>query len=440
MPLNPRQALTATPYSAFSLAPWATSGNNVYYNAGKVGIGTSTPADKLTVSQGDLRVDRGTLTTNQQAILTLNGARTGGTNPFASIEFSNFDSDSSAVDYTGARILSQNADGDADSGDLRFFTKATTDANPVQRMIIGTTGNVGIGTTAPTSPLGFRNADERKITYFDNSGSGYFGVDLSSGQLRQWVGNGGNFQIGNYNSTDGTFVERMRVDGTSAGGSMHMVNAAGAERASVTVNSVDCGDLQLKGPNGNVNVWMTNVAGSNDNGWIGVYDSTGTAKAGLYVDSAGSGMMFTGIIQISGGSDIAEPFDVSAAQEIRPGMVVAIDPERTGELRLSTTPYDRTVAGVISGAGGVKPGMTLRQTGSAADGKHPVALTGRVYCYVDADAGGPVRPGDLLTTSGTPGHAMRVNDHARAAGAILGKAMSSLEKGRGLVLVLVSLQ
>jgi hypothetical protein len=58
-----------------------------------------------------------------------------------------------------------------------------------------------------------------------------------------------------------------------------------------------------------------------------------------------------------------------------------------------------------------------------------------------ADAGtGPIEPGDLLTTSDTPGHAMRVVDHDRANGAILGKAMTSLDEGRGLVLVLVSLQ
>ena len=35
---------------------------------------------------------------------------------------------------------------------------------------------------------------------------------------------------------------------------------------------------------------------------------------------------------------------------------------------------------------------------------------------------------------------MKATDQARTAGAVLGKAMSSLESGRGLVLVLVSLQ
>ena len=47
---------------------------------------------------------------------------------------------------------------------------------------------------------------------------------------------------------------------------------------------------------------------------------------------------------------------------------------------------------------------------------------------------GPIEPGDLLTTSNVPGHAMKVSDYERAQGAILGKAMSSLESGRGPVL------
>ena len=81
----------------------------------------------------------------------------------------------------------------------------------------------------------------------------------------------------------------------------------------------------------------------------------------------------------------------------------------------------------------------MGQPGTLADGEHLVALAGRVYCWVDASYGA-IEPGDLLTTSDTPGHAMKVTDHAQAQGAILGKAMSSLEGGRGLVLVLVSLQ
>jgi hypothetical protein len=120
-------------------------------------------------------------------------------------------------------------------------------------------------------------------------------------------------------------------------------------------------------------------------------------------------------------------------------MVVSIDPEHTGKLQLSTRAYDSQVAGVISGAGGVKPGMIMSQEGTLADGKFPVALTGRVYCWVDA-AYGAIKPGDLLTTAPTPGHAMKAVDREKAQGAIIGKAMTGLKEGKGLALVLVTLQ
>lgn len=155
-----------------------------------------------------------------------------------------------------------------------------------------------------------------------------------------------------------------------------------------------------------------------------------------------AGTTTTNTLDILGGSDIAEPFEVQGTLDVsepQPGMVVSINPEAVGELRIANSEYDRTVAGIISGANGVNVGMTLRQVGSVADGKHPVALTGRVWCLVDADQG-PVVAGDLLTTSSTPGHAMKVKDHARASGAVIGKAMSSLDSGRGMVLVLVNLQ
>jgi hypothetical protein len=60
---------------------------------------------------------------------------------------------------------------------------------------------------------------------------------------------------------------------------------------------------------------------------------------------------------------------------------------------------------------------------------------------VQADASnGAIHPGDLLTTSGTLGHAMKVTDHAKAQGAVLGKAMTGLSAGKGTVLALVTLQ
>lgn len=156
--------------------------------------------------------------------------------------------------------------------------------------------------------------------------------------------------------------------------------------------------------------------------------------------SSGKGRIITDELEITGGSDLSEQFDIeSASTEVQPGVVVSIDPDHAGRLCVSTTAYDRRVAGVVSGAGGVRTGMMMGQSGSLADGAHPVALSGRVYVRADV-SNGAIKPGDLLTTSGRAGHAMKVIDHDKAHGAVIGKAMTELDDGTGLVLVLVNLQ
>ena len=127
-----------------------------------------------------------------------------------------------------------------------------------------------------------------------------------------------------------------------------------------------------------------------------------------------------------------------SSQEIPQGAVVIIDRKNPGRLKTSDHAYDTKVAGIVSGAGGINPGVQLKQEGVLENGQN-VALTGRVYALADASTG-PIEPGDLLTTSDVPGHAMKVTDHAKAQGAILGKAMSALQEGKSMVLVLVTLQ
>lgn len=142
-------------------------------------------------------------------------------------------------------------------------------------------------------------------------------------------------------------------------------------------------------------------------------------------------------LTIRGGCDIAEPFKMSD-KEIPKGAVVIIDESNPGHLKMSEQSHDRRVAGIISGANGVNTGVQLTQEGMFENGQN-VALSGRVYAQADT-GNGAIKPGDLLTTSDVPGHAMKVTDHSKAQGAILGKAMTSLEKGKGYVLVLVTLQ
>lgn len=165
------------------------------------------------------------------------------------------------------------------------------------------------------------------------------------------------------------------------------------------------------------------------------------APGGLAINCDGEAQVR--VLTIIGGSDLAEPFDVASPSDAPavPGMVVVIDPANAGKLAVSCGAYDTKVAGVISGANGLMPGLTLRaREQQHADGDFAVAMTGRVWCLVDATET-PIEPGDRLTTSAVPGHAMKVLDSQRADGAVIGKAMTPLAKGeRGLVLVLVNLQ
>jgi hypothetical protein len=202
---------------------------------------------------------------------------------------------------------------------------------------------------------------------------------------------------------------------------------------------------------GGINAW-TRIEFANGNGQWDVGTSRGYNGDQLYFarDGAASaaftiqptGDAFAGgnlsvcTLTIRGGCDLAEPFPMQ--DEIERGSVVVIDSEHPGQLKLSARAYDTRVAGIVSGGNGINPGIALHQEGALESGQN-VALTGRVYAQADA-AFGAINPGDLLTTSDTPGHAMKVTDHAKAQGAILGKAMSSLKEGKGMVLVLVTLQ
>lgn len=142
-------------------------------------------------------------------------------------------------------------------------------------------------------------------------------------------------------------------------------------------------------------------------------------------------------LTIYGGADLAEPFAMSH-ENVEPGSVVIIDDENPGKLRMSHSAYDKKVAGIVSGADGIRPGISMIQEDMLEAGEN-VALSGRVYVKANNSAG-DIQPGDLLTTSAIPGEAMKASDHDRSQGAILGKAMTELSDASGMVLVLVTLQ
>jgi hypothetical protein len=150
---------------------------------------------------------------------------------------------------------------------------------------------------------------------------------------------------------------------------------------------------------------------------------------------------FQGDVQVDGdiflpGADCAEQFDVADQEDIEAGEVVVVDKE--GALHKCREAYDRKVAGVVSGGGKFRTAIVLDRQQSLRK-RLAVALVGKVYCNVDAKYS-PIEVGDLLTTSPTPGHAMRAGDATRAFGAVIGKALAERLTGTGLLPVLVCLR
>jgi hypothetical protein len=142
-----------------------------------------------------------------------------------------------------------------------------------------------------------------------------------------------------------------------------------------------------------------------------------------------------------GGSDFAESLPVAGdPASYEPGHVLVISLERPGGVEKCSRPYDSLVVGVYSTRPGFLGADKDGATEVAAD-EVPVAVLGIVPVKV-TDENGPIQPGDLLTTSSTPGHAMRCEGLELCFGRTLGKALEGLPAGQrsGVIRVLASLQ
>jgi hypothetical protein len=122
---------------------------------------------------------------------------------------------------------------------------------------------------------------------------------------------------------------------------------------------------------------------------------------------------------------------------LAPGDVVEIDSKNGAAFRLSSHPNSSSVGGVIS----TRPGVSLNTSTTeheAASGMPRLALSGRVPVKATSE-NGTIRPGDLLVSSSTPGHAMRAPESPRA-GTVIGKAMQALNSEIGEIEMLVMLR
>ena len=169
----------------------------------------------------------------------------------------------------------------------------------------------------------------------------------------------------------------------------------------------------------------------------------GVSKSGVGVFGQGGRLagFFEGDVEVTGdirltNADCAEDFDIFGTLKVEPGTVMVLG--ENGALCQCQEAYDKRVAGVISGAGDYKPGIVLDKRESSAN-RQPIALLGKVYCKVDAQFGA-IEVGDMLTTSPTPGYAMKTTDPFQAFGAVIGKALRALPSGQALIPILIALQ
>ncbi|MGD0811984.1 MAG: hypothetical protein ABSA83_00095 [Verrucomicrobiota bacterium] len=252
-------------------------------------------------------------------------------------------------------------------------------------------------------------------TGFDNVAIGFAALQANTGYYNTAIG------------ASALEANTVDIENTAIGTSALQQNSSGENNIAI---GFEAGGSLTSGSD---DIYIGNVGVNGESGIIRI--GTPGTQTQAYI----AGTFNCSILAITGGSDLAEPFEVSSpARDIPLGSVVVIDEEHTGHLKVSSRAYDTRVAGVLSGANGIHPGIEMQQQGLLEGGQN-VALSGRVYALADA-AYGPIQPGDLLTTSDTLGHAMKVKKHGKAQGAILGKAMSGLKQGRGMVLVLVALQ
>lgn len=327
------------------------------------------------------------------------------------------------------------------SGTRNYIAKFTDTSTIGDSAIYENLGKVGINTATPQARL--EVVGNEPAGYIQLEPGMFYGTYSAGVTLHEWRDHN-KLWLSAYDESFGNLIGTYDpAGGTSQGlGIMGGSYMAPFERFVVNADETFLGYSRYPGT-GNPCIGGNGVGNLYVRGNIGVGTTEPDARLTVKL-GAGEGAVLKGynasgevIVEIGEGLDYAEVFP-TAQDQLPSGTVMSIDPDHPGNLMMSTTAYDRRVAGIIAGANGIDSGVRLGSRGE--DGDQPVALAGRVYCNVDTQYGA-VHAGDLLTTSPTAGHAMVVKDFSAAHGAILGKAMEGLPAGqKGQVLVLVTLQ
>ena len=225
----------------------------------------------------------------------------------------------------------------------------------------------------------------------------------------------GNISGGNVSGTRGAFTNLAGTLETAAQTNITSVGTLGSLSVTNNItlggNLIDTGALDIStGSNGNISL-SPNGAGV----IVAAKDIVNGQANG--VGNIGSATTFFNTVFAKATSaqyaDLAEMY--VSDQDYQPGTVVEFG--GTHEITISTQSHSTAVAGIVS----TNPSYLMNST---QQGEHvlPVALTGRVPCRVQ----GPVRKGDVLVASSTPGVAQRIGMNWQP-GCVIGKSMEVIE-------------
>ncbi len=313
---------------------------------------------------------------------------------------------------------------------------------------------------------GVAGESDNSVGVFGKGGPGQFGVhgvcDTGHGVQGDSIGSRG--VVGTSQTAQGVLGTSVKGEGV-VGGAGSGIGVKGDSDSGIGVHGRSNQDVGVMGFHGDPRLQeiqlpglsQVGVFGASENG-AGVMGYASRPGANVFGVAAFGGILasavtnplagkFEGNVQVDGdigvkgdislpGADCAEHFDVADADTLEPGTLMVIN--NNGILEQSAQAYDKKVAGVISGAGNHKTGIVLDKQPSEENRK-PIALIGKVNCKVDARYS-PIEVGDLLTTSSTPGHAMKASESQKAFGSIIGKALRGLREGQGLIPILIALQ